>query len=226
MTKLSLIVPYRPYWIEQKPRGFFAKYLRYALVRGQKRSEETKRKLLLTWTGRKHKESSKEKMRLAHLGKKLTEETKKKMSLIRKGKVSYYPSIETRIKQSLAKKGKHLSLKTEYKKGLFSKEKHPNWKGGISLHKRWTSSPENKIWRKEVFARDDYTCVMCGERGGKLHSHHIKSWAEYPMLRYEVSNGETVCINCHRLIHKTLTIVKRNINGQFIKAEIRCDFQL
>ena len=77
-------------------------------------------------------------------------------------------------------------------------EKHPNWKGGITpLQQQIRSSPEYKEWRKNVFERDDYTCQICGKRGGKLHANHIKKFSEYPELRIELRNGVTVCIECH-----------------------------
>ena len=62
-------------------------------------------------------------------------------------------------------------------------------------------SGEYADWRKKVFERDDYTCQMCGKRGGKLNAHHIKEYAKYPNLRYEVSNGVTLCEKCHKGVH-------------------------
>jgi hypothetical protein len=54
--------------------------------------------------------------------------------------------------------------------------------------------------QKKVFERDDYTCVMCGERGGNLHVDHIQSWADYPELRFEMDNCRTLCMSCHYYI--------------------------
>lgn len=31
----------------------------------------------------------------------------------------------------------------------------------------------------------------------RLEAHHIKSWKNYPKLRYKVSNGKTLCYECH-----------------------------
>lgn len=42
----------------------------------------------------------------------------------------------------------------------------------------------------------DYKCVICG-KGGKLQSDHIKPFALYPELRFDVNNGRTLCISCH-----------------------------
>lgn len=57
-------------------------------------------------------------------------------------------------------------------------------------------------WRKSVFERDEYTCQQCGVVGGYLHAHHIKEWEYYPELRYEISNGMTLCRRpCHKEVH-------------------------
>lgn len=73
---------------------------------------------------------------------------------------------------------------------------HWNWRGGISP--RVLNTIEYKLWRKAVFERDNYTCQSCGtEQSGIFQAHHIKSWAKYPKLRFEVSNGQTLCKKCH-----------------------------
>jgi hypothetical protein len=56
-----------------------------------------------------------------------------------------------------------------------------------------------KLWRESVFVRDDYTCQICGKKGGKLNADHIESFARYPEMRYDLSNGRTLCEQCHRL---------------------------
>lgn len=56
-------------------------------------------------------------------------------------------------------------------------------------------------WRKSVFERDGYTCRKCGRRGARLNAHHIKPYAKYKGLRYELSNGITLCEKCHREVH-------------------------
>lgn len=57
---------------------------------------------------------------------------------------------------------------------------------------------EYRNWRRKVFLRDDFICQECGERGGKLNADHIKPWLHYPKLRFELSNGRTLCIDCHK----------------------------
>lgn len=75
------------------------------------------------------------------------------------------------------------------------------WKGGITtLQNKQRAKPEYKAWRKAVYERDGYKCQMCGTNKN-LHAHHKKEFAKYPELRYEVSNGLTVCQPCHGKIH-------------------------
>ena len=59
-----------------------------------------------------------------------------------------------------------------------------------------------KSWRKEVLARDKNTCQMCGCTHKRLVVHHIKGFEKYPLLRFEISNGLTLCFGCHFQFHK------------------------
>lgn len=63
-------------------------------------------------------------------------------------------------------------------------------------------SKEYKFWRSSVFERDNYTCKACNERGNKLNAHHIKSWADYKEERFNIDNGITLCVECHKKIHR------------------------
>lgn len=57
-------------------------------------------------------------------------------------------------------------------------------------------------WRRQVLAASDYTCSVCGTRGGKLHSHHVLPFAQFPIYRYEVKNGRAMCKPCQTEVHK------------------------
>lgn len=80
---------------------------------------------------------------------------------------------------------------------------NPSWKGGVtSLRKVLRSRREYKEWRDLVFERDNYVCQNCFERGGVLHAHHVKEFAKHPTLRLEISNGKTLCKDCHNKHHQ------------------------
>ena len=77
--------------------------------------------------------------------------------------------------------------------------KHHAWKGGITpINKAIRQSLEYRIWRRSVFERDDYTCIWCGQVGGKLNADHIKPFSLYPELRFTIENGRTLCFKCHK----------------------------
>lgn len=57
---------------------------------------------------------------------------------------------------------------------------------------------EYKLWREAVFKRDNFTCIWCDARGGKLTSDHIKPFSLFPELRFSIDNGRTLCLSCHK----------------------------
>jgi hypothetical protein len=57
---------------------------------------------------------------------------------------------------------------------------------------------EYRIWRKSVYDRDNYTCQICGTIGGALNADHIKPWCLFPELRFDINNGRTLCVPCHK----------------------------
>ena len=90
------------------------------------------------------------------------------------------------------------------KKRRMSGEKSHLWRGGKTQeNKLLRQRAEYREWRKKVFERDNYTCQMCGARSQKgkrieLNVDHIKPFALYPELRFEVNNGRTLCKECHK----------------------------
>jgi predicted restriction endonuclease len=61
--------------------------------------------------------------------------------------------------------------------------------------------PQYKKWRKEVYKRDNHTCQWPGCSCKKrLNAHHIKTWANFPGLRFDVNNGITLCYDHHKSI--------------------------
>lgn len=91
-------------------------------------------------------------------------------------------TTDSRIKMSEAKKG----------------ENNPGWKGGITTERqRVYNTLETKEWRRTIFERDHYTCRQCGGQQ-YLNAHHKKAVSEYPELRFNIDNGITLCLLCHK----------------------------
>ncbi len=45
-----------------------------------------------------------------------------------------------------------------------------------------------------VKKRDNWKCRIADENcKGRLEAHHILNWIDYPELRYELTNGITLC---------------------------------
>ena len=109
-------------------------------------------------------------------------------------------SEETKKKLSLANKGKKLT--PEHRRKIADSKRGSKshfWKGGqVNKMKQTRNGVEWKLWRETVFKRDDWTCQECGVRGGILHPHHIKEVSRFPELIYTVSNGLTLCRDCHK----------------------------
>jgi hypothetical protein len=63
-------------------------------------------------------------------------------------------------------------------------------------------SYKNKVWRDSVFKIYDYTCQKCHQKGVELNAHHIKPFAQYPELRYDLDNGVALCKKCHIKEHQ------------------------
>lgn len=65
--------------------------------------------------------------------------------------------------------------------------------------KPWHGRPTRPQWdeiRARIFARDNYTCKYCGDRGGKLECDHIE-----PVSlggSNEDENLTTACFRCNR----------------------------
>lgn len=137
------------------------------------------------------------------MGKRHTPKSRKKMSEVIKAaylrngvRTGWHHSSETKQKISNSNKGKP-------RKGI-SGSKHYNWKGGVTPEEKMVrKSLEYKTWRRSVFERDKYACQHCGDnKGGNLQAHHLKGFAEFPELRFDLDNGLTLCEDCHTELHR------------------------
>lgn len=132
----------------------------------------------------------------SQIGKRMSKEARKKMSIARKGKKL---SKEHKRRLSEGKKNNKNALGSV--RSLEYRRKMSIVKGGDGninrLSKKRRTIPEDVKWRKQIFKRDNYTCQMCNKRGTTLNAHHIYPKALYPKLRFKLSNGITLCKECH-----------------------------
>lgn len=162
---------------------------------------------------KKHTPEALEKMRLAHLGQKRPPrdpEWSKRISEAKKGKFTgednpffgKHHTEETKMVLSRA----HIADPKFKREG----EEHWNWQGGISCANHQARNTQDlKSWRRAVYQRDNYTCQRCGVKGTRKHrleAHHIKAFAQYPDLRFEVNNGITFCKDDHKYEHTRLNL--------------------
>lgn len=74
------------------------------------------------------------------------------------------------------------------------------WRGGITpIWRAIRQCAKYRNWRKQVLERDKYSCVLCGVKDVLLNVDHKKPIAGFPELIYEVDNGRTLCVPCHKL---------------------------
>ena len=81
------------------------------------------------------------------------------------------------------------------------------WNKEMSVEDRYLRHHRNYIpgfisWRKDVYKRDGYRCVICDRKNGtRIEAHHIVSWNANRDLRVDVNNGTTMCVDCHKEFH-------------------------
>jgi hypothetical protein len=149
--------------------------------------------------GKKHSAESRKRMSNAHkatyaagiphpmLGKKHTEETRRLFKIQRVGKPHPHKGV--------------------------SGPRNPFWKGGVTpVHRMVRVMPEYYDWRDKVLQRDNYTCLICQERGGVLNVDHIVPFSHILFVEritnvedarnceflWEIENGRTLCEKCHK----------------------------
>jgi len=176
---------------------------------GKHHSKESKLKISEAKKGENH----------PNYGKHLTEETKIKIG---KGNEGKQQTEEAKLKMSISHKG--LPTWNKGKSQIATmRENNPNWKGGITyLTEQIRKCFKYRQWRSDIFYRDNYICLICGQKSGKLNAHHLISFnlilQEYEITTIEealeceklwsLNNGVTLCKECHRELHKSNKILK------------------
>lgn len=171
--------------------------------------------------GARHSLESREKMSITkkgsipwNKGKKMSNEFKNKVRMAKiKNPTRYWlnkkRSKETCLAISKSQKGVRESKETRKKMREAQLKrvrdgKHNNYKGGITPKmEKIRKSLKYRLWREAVFERDEWMCLWCFSRSGngkavRLEADHIKPFALYPKLRFDLSNGRTLCAPCHR----------------------------
>jgi 5-methylcytosine-specific restriction endonuclease McrA len=161
-------------------------------------TQEQREKISKTLTGRKLTEECKAKIRAANPPGicRAPREHFEKLSRLYKGKPFSGKSFDhTGRRQSLEER---MRRRLVYPRG----PKHWNWKPGPRERNRRKDDPQYATWRMLVFDRDNYKCQDCGAEKTYITAHHIKPWRDYVELRYDVSNGITLCPECHAKVDK------------------------
>jgi hypothetical protein len=146
-------------------------------------------------------------------GKRLSEEHCKKLSESHKGHIPSNKGIPSNIKPwNYDRKIKIICLECGklnifplYRKGVVkfcNKNCYLRWKSkNAKINTTYRENSFYKSWRREIFWRDNFTCQECGKRGGNIEAHHLKSFTHYSELKIDISNGITLCLDCHKNKH-------------------------
>ena len=131
--------------------------------------------------------------------------SEKTLGIMSLKKLGTKPNTQTRLKMSKA----HSGCKSSF------------WKGGTNtLNVRLRKSIKNILWKEQILKRDNYTCQYCGIYGVQFHIHHkiafsillnnflkkydfkhndiLFSLAQRHIPFWDIGNGITLCIKCHK----------------------------
>lgn len=113
--------------------------------------------------------------------------------------------IESQRRKLLGRKymlNHRLSISEGQKKAV--QEGRHHWKVKDSRHPEQDRySLKYKMWREAVLELKGKKCEIC-QKPNRLHIHHIKSYYEFPELKFEITNGQVLCISCHMKIHRNM----------------------
>jgi len=123
-----------------------------------------------------------------------------------KGLVDIY-SEETKQKMGIKNKGRVMPIEVRLKIATALR------KGNTLLFEAIRKCFKYKEWHKQILLRDNFTCILCQRRGGKLEvDHYPKMFNEIIkenqilniekalkcIILWETENGRTLCVDCHR----------------------------
>lgn len=132
----------------------------------------------------------------------------------------FHPNRRFCSKKCLHKKGGRSGIPLCKKSKRLMSEKmsgvnNPLYISGCSKSRKdeYKKDYEIRDWRNAVFKRDNYTCQKCFKNKVKLNADHIKTWSEHPKLRFDINNGRTLCVNCHKEV--TREWMRKNWKNQY-----------
>jgi 5-methylcytosine-specific restriction endonuclease McrA len=148
----------------------------------------------------------------------------------RKLRLGYINSPETRIKIGLASRGRICSKESRRKHSEGNRgSRSYYWEGGITpLNLAIRRTYKYRLWRSDVFQRDNYTCQFCMSNGCYVEADHIKAFClilkenniktvEEALLCEElwnINNGRTLCKPCHKKTETHAGRAKNLINNK------------
>lgn len=207
---------------EETRRKLRESHLGYVMPEEQKRkigeagkgkvfSEESRKKISEALKRHLQSPEAREQRGKIRRGVKLTPEQKIRCANGRKGK-----SISQAHKDavSAALKGKKQTIEHRRNAGAAKRgNRNPNWRGeSVNLKALCRGLFEYRLWRSDVFKRDNYTCALCGANKCEVHADHIKAFWRVikennlktveDAIRcaelWDINNGRTLCEPCHR----------------------------
>jgi hypothetical protein len=109
-------------------------------------------------------------------------------------------------KSSVGRRLKKAQIKLRSTSDYSADKRYWLWKGQDYLDPltRKRNQRKHRNWSKAVRKRDNDECTQCGISGVALEAHHLVSLKEClnSDLAFDVSNGITVCVPCHRKLDK------------------------
>ena len=140
-------------------------------------------------------------------GKPWSDKIKRKMSDSRKGQVAWNKGL-IGVSKGRPKGMKHTEEAKKKMSEALRGRRPWNYIDGQSKNaKRAYGTIRYKEWRMSVYERDEFICQICRAWGKRLNCHHIKSFYDYPELRFDIENGITFCEDCHMDLHGLMTKV-------------------
>lgn len=95
------------------------------------------------------------------------------------------------------KRGSGIGKRFEFEKGRIP------WNKGLTARGNCRGCKKYETWRTKVIERDLFKCQKCSSTE-RIQAHHIKSWNNFSEIRFDITNGITLCNSCHAKLHNNI----------------------